>query len=550
MKDRIPLYPGRVKLVPVAGEENTYDLVRADRPTQDGTPLNKSSLLKDTTAALYGLDENALPDDVLAMLPESLKVESVPIQTSYALKDWNKVDFKESFSGYAHCAFINGKFVIVSTNADTAGTWSAITGYSSDGTNWETSQQYKNYSLSFNRYSQILYANGVMFMICSTVSYYYIASSVDDGKTWTFTKGSMSAGSNIDRFATDGTNVLGVPTNKDSNGSYAFVCNVSENGTVDVGGFYSGKYVQFDTDAFYPQDIAYGNGLWVIIVKATNYAINTYYYSSDRTTWTKGTFPSTDNWYRVAYCNGRFIAINDDGTVLCYSEDAVNWVKTSVPFNTTVNEIYYDGERFIVTNQKNGSDYGNGGIFVSAGSDFDSWEYIEVGFSNIELQAQFATDGSGKYIIGGAGEVLYSSDEFEYQYALTTPNGTQKTSEVAEALNSVKIETGSYTGTGTYGSSNPCSLTFGFEPKAVYLFQFTNGGSYVSGKLAVMLKGCDGSAVVPIVSSYGNVSLNGGMPILSETSDTFSWYVTGSNYLDANYQFNSSGVTYYYIAIG
>ena len=29
MQDRIPTYPGRVKLTPVSGQENTYDLVRA-----------------------------------------------------------------------------------------------------------------------------------------------------------------------------------------------------------------------------------------------------------------------------------------------------------------------------------------------------------------------------------------------------------------------------------------------------------------------------------------------------------------------------------------
>lgn len=68
MKDRVSLYPGRVKLVPVAGQENTYDMVRADSPTQEGTPLNKATLLKDSTAALFGLDENAVPDDALVTL--------------------------------------------------------------------------------------------------------------------------------------------------------------------------------------------------------------------------------------------------------------------------------------------------------------------------------------------------------------------------------------------------------------------------------------------------------------------------------------------------
>ena len=103
MQNRVSLYPGRVILTPVSGQENTYDMVRADEPTQEGTPLNKATLLSDetasalelsqsnptvndalyklfqrsyskedclssTTAALYGLPDTAVPDEVLAML--------------------------------------------------------------------------------------------------------------------------------------------------------------------------------------------------------------------------------------------------------------------------------------------------------------------------------------------------------------------------------------------------------------------------------------------------------------------------------------------------
>lgn len=68
MQDRVSLYPGRVKLEPVAGQANLYDLTRADQPTQEGTPLNKASLLKDTTAALFALGADALPDDAMAKI--------------------------------------------------------------------------------------------------------------------------------------------------------------------------------------------------------------------------------------------------------------------------------------------------------------------------------------------------------------------------------------------------------------------------------------------------------------------------------------------------
>ena len=68
MQNREPTYPGRVTMTPVFGQANTYDMERADQPLQQGTPLNKATLLKDATAALYGLGTGAVPDDVLAVL--------------------------------------------------------------------------------------------------------------------------------------------------------------------------------------------------------------------------------------------------------------------------------------------------------------------------------------------------------------------------------------------------------------------------------------------------------------------------------------------------
>lgn len=66
MQDRIPTYPGRVKLTPVTGEENTYDMERADGPVQEGTPLNKSTFLTDSTeTAIWGDAQNRTVDEAL-----------------------------------------------------------------------------------------------------------------------------------------------------------------------------------------------------------------------------------------------------------------------------------------------------------------------------------------------------------------------------------------------------------------------------------------------------------------------------------------------------
>lgn len=64
MEDRTPKYPGRIKLTPVPGQADTYDMIRADEATQAGTPMNKATFLKDTTAALFEMGADAVPDEI------------------------------------------------------------------------------------------------------------------------------------------------------------------------------------------------------------------------------------------------------------------------------------------------------------------------------------------------------------------------------------------------------------------------------------------------------------------------------------------------------
>ena len=104
----------------------------------------------------------------------------------------------------------------------------------------------------------------------------------------------------------------------------------------------------------------------------------------------------------------------------------------------------------------------------------------------------------------------------------------------SNANSKAKITTGSYTGTGTYGSSNPNSLTFDFEPKLLIVnnagdleFYYSNSLCYIKGTNTF---GGQNGNVVKHLSANGN---------------TVSWYS-----LYYNEQLNASGKVYYYIAIG
>ena len=98
----------------------------------------------------------------------------------------------------------------------------------------------------------------------------------------------------------------------------------------------------------------------------------------------------------------------------------------------------------------------------------------------------------------------------------------------------VRIATGSYVGTGTYGASNPCSLTFPFVPRLLIISE----GPISAGFLSV------GGHMIWKGEQADSWSLT-----IRLTDKTLSWY-TNEVGLDAEGQLNESGVTYRYFSLG
>lgn len=92
----------------------------------------------------------------------------------------------------------------------------------------------------------------------------------------------------------------------------------------------------------------------------------------------------------------------------------------------------------------------------------------------------------------------------------------------------VKVETGSYVGTGTYGQNNKNNLTFNFTPKIICIQAAIS--AFIESGNGLIWQGQAGSGVLFFSSNF----------------NTFSWYSPSS----ANIQLNVSGTTYNYIAIG
>ncbi len=98
----------------------------------------------------------------------------------------------------------------------------------------------------------------------------------------------------------------------------------------------------------------------------------------------------------------------------------------------------------------------------------------------------------------------------------------------------LQVVTGSYTGTGTYGSKNKNTLTFPFDPLVLILAQADSG--HCAG---VWLQGT--SSGISYISDNDAATV-----ILTWTDRSVSW----QNPSGSLYQLNESGRTYRYIALG
>lgn len=121
----------------------------------------------------------------------------------------------------------------------------------------------------------------------------------------------------------------------------------------------------------------------------------------------------------------------------------------------------------------------------------------------------------------------FNSDNMKVEQALAAQAETQR--EMAAALancGNCKIVHNTYNGTGKYGSSNPCQMTFNAIP------------------LLVIVVDKDGATLFMHRSSayaYSGSAAN----FVSWSDTTISWYSNG----DAAYQFNEAGSIYQVFAL-
>lgn len=123
-----------------------------------------------------------------------------------------------------------------------------------------------------------------------------------------------------------------------------------------------------------------------------------------------------------------------------------------------------------------------------------------------------------------------------------------------DAESKAKIEVGSYVGTGTYGVDNPNTLTFGFEPKIVFVV----GRVYLN--LSNMATDFAAFNMTELRDEYLNAGYFEYSPELNKSEsagkyakkngNTLSWYSSNGSRYQMNGIWDGAVSRYTYIAIG
>lgn len=112
----------------------------------------------------------------------------------------------------------------------------------------------------------------------------------------------------------------------------------------------------------------------------------------------------------------------------------------------------------------------------------------------------------------------------------------------AEDSKNAKIVTGSYEGDGGSGSGSPTSLTLPFVPKVVFI---AVGENLLSKGYEAWLGMLLEDFGVAVGNKYDTTGVGVVSQTIAEWGTTVKWYSSFPGW-----QYNSSGYTYYYVAIG
>lgn len=533
MQDRVPLYPGRVTLTPVAGQENTFDMARADQPTQEGTPLNKATLLKDATAAKFGKDTSAVPDEVLDVLSKSVLEGTYPVVDVYAGQNWEKGTVPNvSGSVWQQIAVANN----ILFSFPISGTTAVM---STDGKTWTTfTTPTVSGGYNYGGRHRIVYVGNTYYLLIPITSspYKAIIYTTQNLSTWTL-KCTLSL-TNIayDLFY---SNYLSKFVLIDIYGK-VYLSSDAENweSTYSLG-------TSASSQPTFNNGIDGPDGFYIAVPVSKKIQVFKLKSDSFETVFTSADLSNTIENVAFVKFKGKYFVYSEYG--IAHSEDLKAWQLSDANYQSSITNP------ITITQQLACSDV-NVLIKFSTESlvSFDGLNFKRIADGVASQQGSLAyINGVFCFHSQGAPSAIspyYTPDTtFKDELWLVDVLGNMVNIPLKQIAGAASIEIGTYTGTGTHNTS----LKTNGRPRLIMIFREQIGASHYPIFCIAVLPDKDVSSaaiyMLPIFdfSSSPNGSIFGyPLELAGLNANSISLRSTHS---DVQYALNASGVTYRYL---
>jgi len=272
----------------------------------------------------------------------------------------------------------NGKVVAVGAFGTVA--------VSSDHKNWS-----EDFYVIFGDFNDVVYADSKFIAVgSSTISGGAIYASSDGGTWSSLTSETLKYRNGIaygdGLYVSVGTSDILTSNNGENWSPYESVTfyGVNHVGSQYValgkGVYYSGSggiWKKLRDSSVILRDLAYGNGLYVVVGDD-----GTVLTSTNLTNWTERVSQTSNRLYGIVYGNGKFVAVGDGGTII-YSGDGVTWQTANSGDTLDIRDVTYGNELFVAVGHGTDGTYHGKAYWSSDGMNWSSYTTVDVSLNGI-----------------------------------------------------------------------------------------------------------------------------------------------------------------------
>lgn len=492
----------------------------------------KDEILKDATAAKFGKDTGAVPDDVLDVLSKSVLEGTYPVVDVYAGQNWQKGSATGSVTSvnvYQLIQFVNGMFFSFPTEAN------AVYGIKSqDGKTWTQFKVPPEVSGAYSGVHKLLYVNGVYYLMATRPTPSVVFYSSADLETWekvselttTYMAYSVFYSVFLQKFIVieaQGKTYLSDDlitwSNPYSLGGATYYLNSGANGIDGPDGFY----------------IATSVNKTVSVVRLTANSFDTVFSAETSTA-------AVSDASLIRF-KGKYFVYS--AFVVMQSDDLRNWETSSPTYlnsTTVTQQIAYSDNCVLIK-------YSTSTYVALDGLNFES--FVNDG---VAAQSGSMAYGNGVFVFHNQATVArlliyYTPDTtFKDEPGLVDVLGNMVNIPLKQIAGAASIETGTYTGTG----ATTLTLKTNGKPKFFLIFKSMSDKDglpeYAFGLLPEYISVADNYYFPSIFFSRVNVATQDGGLRVSALTDT-EFTLTSVSHSTAYFVLNASGTTYRYLLV-